>query len=312
MNLITQDSTSSGPRFLDPAILSKIGNLELVAKTVVEGFVSGLHESPYLGFSVDFAEYRQYMPGDDIRRIDWKVYARSDRYYVKEYEGETNTNVYLLLDISGSMGYKSGSVSKMEYASYLAASLAYFAQRQKDSVGLVTFAESLVDKLAARCRLGHLNSLLHILEKTSPKAKTEFGRPLQALAETFRRRGIVVLISDLYAPAEEVVQSLRHFRFKGNDMVVFHILDPQEQEFQFSNVFRMEDMETRRQVVMVPEVVRDEYLRLMNQHIETFKKECGILGIDYLVLKTSRPLDYAPQHPRLSGGTKNYSHSQPR
>jgi uncharacterized protein (DUF58 family) len=286
-------TTSSRARFLDPAILSKIGSLELIARTVVEGFVSGLHQSPYLGFSVDFAEYRQYMPGDDIRRIDWKVFGRSDRYYVKEYEGETNTNVYLLLDVSGSMGYQSGSVSKMEYASYLAASLAYFAQRQKDSVGLVTFDDRLVDKLPARCRLGHLNSLLHILDNVRPTAKTEFGRPLQALAETLRRRGIVVLISDLYAPPEDVVRSLQHFRFNGNDMVVFHILDPQERNFEFSRSFRMEDMETKRQVVMVPEAVREEYLQLMNQHIETLKKECGVLGIDYLLLDTSRPLDYA-------------------
>jgi uncharacterized protein (DUF58 family) len=274
-------------------VLSKIGNLELIARTVVEGFVSGLHQSPYLGFSVDFAEYRQYMPGDDIRRIDWKVFARSDRYYVKEYEGETNTNVYLLLDVSGSMAYQSGSVSKIEYASYLAASLAYFAQRQKDSVGLVTFDDRLVDKLPARCRLGHLNSLLHLLDRVKPTAKTEFGRPLQALAETFRRRGIVVLISDLYAPPEDVVRSLRHFRFKGNDMIVFHILDPQERKFDFSRSFRMEDMETKQHVVMVPEVVRQDYLRQMNQHIEVLKKECGVLGIDYLLLETSSPLDHA-------------------
>jgi uncharacterized protein (DUF58 family) len=286
-------TASSSPRFLDPAILSKIGNLELIARTVVEGFVSGLHQSPYLGFSVDFAEYRQYMPGDDIRRIDWKVFARSDRYYVKQYEGETNTNIYLLLDISGSMGYQSASLSKIEYASYLAASLAYFAQRQKDSVGLVTFDDHLVDKLPPRCRLGHLSSLLHILDKVKPTAKTEFGRPLQALADTLRKRGIVVLISDLYAPPQDVVRSLQHFRFKGNDMLVCHILDPQERNFEFSRSFRMEDMETKRQVIMVPETVREEYLHLMNQHIETFKRECGVLGVDYLLLDTSRPLDHA-------------------
>jgi len=287
------NTTSSPLRFLDPAVLSKIGNLELIARTVVEGFVSGLHQSPYLGFSVDFAEYRQYMPGDDIRRIDWKVFARSDRYYVKEYEGETNTNVYLLLDVSGSMGYQSGSVSKIDYASYLAASLAYFAQRQKDSVGLVTFDDGLVDKLPARCRLGHLNSLLHLLDRVKPTSKTEFGKPLQALAETFRRRGIVVLISDLYAPSEDVVRSLQHFRFKGNDMIVFHILDPQERSFEFSRSFRMEDMETKQQVVMVPEAVREDYLQQMNRHIEVLKKECGVLGIDYLLLETSSPLDHA-------------------
>jgi uncharacterized protein (DUF58 family) len=285
---------SSSPfRFLDPAILSRIGNLELIARTVVEGFVSGLHQSPYLGFSVDFAEYRQYMPGDDIRRIDWKVYARSDRFYVKEYEGDTNTNIYLLLDISASMGYKSAELSKIEYASYLAASLAYFAQRQKDSVGLVTFDETLVDKLPARCRLGHVSTILHILDRVNPTASTEFRKPLLALAETFRRRGIVVLISDLYAPVDDVVHSLRQFRHKGNDMVVFHILDPQERNFQFSKVFRLEDMETRREVVMVPEEARRDYLEKLSAHSDVIKRECGILGIDYLLLDTSQPLDYA-------------------
>ena len=280
-------------RFLDPAVLSRIGNLELVARTVVEGFVSGLHQSPFLGFSVDFAEYRQYMPGDDIRRIDWKVYGRSDRFYVKEYEGETNTNVYLLLDVSASMGYKSGAVSKIEYASYLAAALAYFAQQQKDSVGLVTFDEKLVEKLPARGRLGHMSSILHILDRVNPSASTEFQKPLRALAETFRRRGIVVLISDLYAPVEDVVRSLRQFRHRGNDMVVFQILDPQEKEFRFSKVFRMEDMETKREVVMVPDEVRDEYLQRLNEHMQVIKRECGILGIDYLLLQTSQPLDFA-------------------
>ncbi|MEW5978091.1 MAG: DUF58 domain-containing protein [Acidobacteriota bacterium] len=286
-------SRRSVARFLDPAILARIRNLELVARTVVEGFISGLHQSPYLGFSVDFAEYRQYMPGDDIRRIDWKVYARSDRFYVKEYEGETNTNVYLLLDISASMGYRSAVVSKIEYASFLAASLAYFAQRQKDSVGLVTFADRLVDKLPARCRLDHMNSLLQILNKVNPSSKTEFKRPLEALAETFRRRGIVVLISDLYAPLQDVLRSLRQFRHRGNDLAVFHVLDPQERQFRFSKVFRMEDMETRREVVMVPDIVREDYLRQLNQHIEAIKKECGILAVDYVQLDTSQPLDHA-------------------
>ncbi|MBM3801629.1 MAG: DUF58 domain-containing protein [Acidimicrobiia bacterium] len=286
-------ATTSQFRFLDPAVLSKIASLELVARTVVEGFVSGLHQSPYLGFSVDFAEYRQYMPGDDIRRIDWKVYARSDRYYMKEYEGETNTNVYLLLDISASMGYKSGPLSKMEYASYLAACLAYFAQQQKDSVGLVTFDENLVEKLPARCRLGHISSILHILDRVNPTASTEFRKPLMALAETFHRRGIVVLISDLYAPAADIIRSLRQFRFRGNDMVVFHVLDPQEKEFKFSRSFRLEDMETKREILMVPEEARENYLAQLSAHIETIKKECGALGIDYLQLDTSRPLDYA-------------------
>jgi uncharacterized protein (DUF58 family) len=291
--MAVSQTSKSAFRFLDPAILSRIGKLELIARAVVEGFVSGLHQSPFLGFSVDFAEYRQYMPGDDIRKIDWKVYARSDRFYVKEYEGDTNTNVYLLLDISASMGYRSGAVSKIEYASYLAASLAYFAQQQKDNVGLVTFDEKLVDKLPARCKLGHMSSILHILDKVNPSASTEFRRPLKALAETFRRRGIVALISDLYAPTEDVIRSLRQFRHRGNDMVVFHVLDPQEKDFRFSKVFRLQDMETKKEVVMVPSEVRETYLQRLNDHIQAIQKECGILGMDYLLMQTSQPLDFA-------------------
>lgn len=284
---------SSTPRFLDPAILTRIRNLELVARTVVEGFISGLHHSPYFGFSVDFAEYRQYLSGDDIRRIDWKVYGRSDRLYVKEYEGDTNTNVYLLMDISASMGYRSGAISKMEYASYLAASLAYFAHRQKDSVGLVTFDDRLVAKLPARCRPDHMASLLQILDKVNPSSRTEFKKPLEALAESFRRRGIVVLISDLYAPLQDVLRSLHQFRFRGNDVVVFHVLDPQERDFRFPKVCRMEDMETGREVVMVPDIVREDYINQLSHHIEEIRRECGVLGIDYQLLETSRPLDSA-------------------
>ena len=286
-------NTTSRSRFLDPAILSKIGSLELIARTIVEGFISGLHQSPNLGFSVDFAEYRQYMPGDDIRRIDWKVFGRSDRFYVKEYEGETNTNIYLLLDVSASMAYQSGSVSKIEYASFLAASLAYFAQRQKDSVGLVTFNDKLVDKLPARGRLGHMSSILHVLDGIKPSSSTAFQKPLRALAETFRRRGILVLISDLYAPLNEVLQSLRQFRHQGSDVIVFQILDPREKDFEFSGVFRLEDMETKSEIVMVPDEVRSEYLTQMNGHAEAVQKECGSLGIDYRLLQTSQPLDYA-------------------
>ncbi len=294
MNPDTRMASGGSPlRFLDPAVLSKIDNLELVARTVVEGFISGLHRSPYLGFSVDFAQYRQYIEGDDIRRIDWKVYARSDRHYVKQYEGETSTNVYLLLDISGSMAYRSAAITKIDYASYLTASLAYFAQRQRDRVGLTTFAAGLVDRLAPRCRREHLLSLLHVIGKVRADAGTAFGKPLQVLAETIQRRGIVVLISDLYAPTQEVIESIRQFRFKGNDIIVFQILDPQERHFQFSESFQMVDMETSRQLIMDPTLVREEYLAQLKSHQEMIKKACGSLGGDFLAMDTSQPLDIA-------------------
>ena len=286
-------SQHSPLRFLDPAVLSRIGSLELVARTVVEGFISGLHRSPFLGFSVDFAQYRQYIEGDDIRQIDWKVYARSDRHYVKQYEGETSTNVYLLLDISGSMAYRSGSVTKMDYARYLTASLAYFAQRQRDRAGLTTFAADLVDKLPPRCRREHLLSLLHLIDKARAESATAFGKPLRALAEIIRRRGIVVLVSDLYAPTGEILESIRQFRFQGNDVIVLQILDPREQRFDFSDSVQMVDMETRRRLVMDPALVRADYLARLESHQQEIRNLCGALGVDFMVLDTSQPLDLA-------------------
>ena len=286
-------SQHSPLRFLDPAVLSRIGNLELVARTVVEGFISGLHRSPFLGFSVDFAQYRQYIEGDDIRQIDWKVYARSDRHYVKQYEGETSTNVYLLLDISGSMAYRSGSVTKMDYARYLTASLVYLAQRQRDRAGLTTFAACLVDKLPPRCRREHLMSLLHLIDKARAESATAFGKPLRALAETIRRRGIVVLVSDLYAPTGEILESIRQFRFQGNDVIVIQVLDPQEQRFDFSDSVQMVDMETRRRLIMDPALVRADYLARLENHQQEIRNLCGALEVDFMVLDTSQPLDLA-------------------
>ena len=287
-----QTGASGKTRFLDPAVLSRIKNLELIARTVVEGFISGLHRSPHLGFSLDFAEYRQYMPGDDVRRIDWKVFARSDRFYNKEYEGETNTSVHLMLDVSASMAYGSGPVTKIEYASYLAASLAYFAQRQKDSVGLTTFDNRVVDRLPPRCRPAHTTSILHVLNRVQTTASTDFRRPLEALARSIRRRGIVVLISDLYAPTEEIVRGLAGFRFRGNDVVVFHVVDAQELDFRFSGI-RLRDLETGKEVDVAAGEGRDEYLKLVGEHLQKLKKECGALGIDYILLNTAKPLDHA-------------------
>jgi uncharacterized protein (DUF58 family) len=293
MGISRSISPHSPSRFLKPEVLSRLGNLELVARTVVEGFVAGLHRSPFLGFSVDFAEYRQYMPGDDIRRIDWKVYARSDRYYIKEYEGETNTCVYLLLDVSASMSYSSEPISKLDYASFLVASLAYFAQRQKDSVGLFTFDEAIVEKIPARCRQGHLARIIHALNNVKPKARSEFKRPLNSLAESLRRRGIVVLISDLLAPTLDILRGLHQFRHKGNDLVVFHIVDPQEKSFAFRSQGQLEDLETRQVISFLPELGREDYLKRREEHVTKLRKECGAIGIDYQQLDTDQPLDFA-------------------
>jgi uncharacterized protein (DUF58 family) len=280
-------------RFIDPDILSRIGSMELRAKTVVEGFLSGLHQSPYRGFSVEFAEYRQYAPGDDIRHIDWKVYARSDRYYVKEFEEETNLNCHLLLDVSGSMAYASAKLSKLEYASYLAASLAYFMARQHDGVGLVTFDKEVVDYIPARARPGHLLSLLMTLDKVQAGEETQLSQPLHHVADLVTKKGLIVLISDLLDDPASVLEALQHFRFQGHDVIVFHIMDQAELTFPFHNLSRFIDLESPRQVVAIPELVRDDYMRNLEEHLRTLRRGCGERRVDYVLMNTSKALDFA-------------------
>src|SRR5512145_140484 len=220
-------------RFLDPATLAHLGSLELKARTVVEGFLSGLHRSPFKGFSVEFAEYRQYLPGDDLSTIDWKVYARSDRYYVKKFEEETNLDCHLLLDVSASMGYASSGISKLRYGSMLAACLAYLMNRQRDAVALTTFDDAITAMLPASARPGHLRSILVTLDTLALGQRTDVSKPLHLLADGIRKRGLVVLISDLLDEPERVIDGLRHFRFRGSDVIVFHLLDPAELTFPF-------------------------------------------------------------------------------
>ena len=212
--------------FLDPAVVARLGSLELKARTIVEGFPSGLHRSPFKGFSVEFAEYRQYMPGDDLSTIDWKVYARSDRPYVKKFEEETNLYCHVLLDVSGSMAYGSTGITKHQYAACLAASLGYLMTRQRDAVGLAAFDEKIVARLPARARPGHLHALLVTLDQLAPGRETQMAGPLHAIADSMTRRGMVVLISDLIDEPASVIKGLKHLRYRGTDVVVFHLLDP--------------------------------------------------------------------------------------
>jgi uncharacterized protein (DUF58 family) len=272
-------------RFLDPAVIARIGSLELRARTIVEGFLSGLHRSPLKGFSVEFAEYRQYLPGDDLSTIDWKVYARSDRYYVKKYEEETNLRAHLLLDVSASMSYGSGAMTKRDYGSCLAASLAYLMNRQRDAAGLVTFDESI--------RPGHLRALLVTLDRLPDGEKTDAGRPLHQLADALAKRGMVVLISDLLDEPARVIDGLKHFRFRGNDVLVFHVLDRSELTFPFDRPVRFRDLESGEEVIATPSEVRDEYLAGIRGLIETYRRELRTVGIDYHLLDTSEPLDRA-------------------
>jgi uncharacterized protein (DUF58 family) len=280
-------------RFLDPAVLARLGTLELKARTIVEGFLSGLHRSPFKGFSVEFAEYRQYLPGDDLSTIDWKVYARSDRYYVKKFEEETNLECYVLLDVSASMGYGSRGVTKLEYGSMLAASLAYLMHRQRDAVGLIAFDDRLVSMLPPSARGGHLRSVLATLSRLRLGAQTDVSKPLHQLADSISKRGLVILISDLLDEPERVVDGLKHFRFRGTDVIVFHVMDPAERTFPFERASRFRDMERGDELMAIPSLVRKQYLDEVEAAIARYKQDLGGAGIDYRLLDTAEPLEFA-------------------
>jgi uncharacterized protein (DUF58 family) len=278
-------------RFMDPKVLIKIQNLELVARTVVEGFVSGLHRSPYMGFSVDFAAYRDYQPGDEIRRIDWNVYSRSDKLYIKLYEGETNTRVLVMLDISGSMNYGSGDIKKIDYARILAACLTYFSHHQRDGVGFLTFDTQVRAHIPSSRRRGQLLTILAEIDRIQPSAETEFKKPLRFLAEYLTRRGVIVVISDLYDEPDNIISGLKALKAKGNDIIVFHIMDNFELTFPFQDMAQFEDMETTKKLHVIPEYLRTQYLAILNEHMEKIRKELAGIRVDYCLMDTSKPLD---------------------
>ena len=278
---------------LDPAIVARLGSLELIARTVVEGVLLGLHRSPFQGFSVEFSEYRQYMPGDDPARIDWKLFARSDRYYVKKFEEETNLECHLLLDVSASMGYSSHQVSKLQYGGFLAASLAYLMHRQRDGVGLTLFDDRVVESVPVGTRAGHLRGLLATLSHVAVGARSAVAMPLNQLAARMTRRGLVVLISDLLDDPTGIIDGLKHLRFRGCDVLVFHTLDPFELTFPFEHAARFEDLETANEVLVVPAHVREDYLEQIELLVERYRRELRLADIDYCLVDTARPLDTA-------------------
>jgi uncharacterized protein (DUF58 family) len=280
-----------GARFVDPKVLARIGNLELLAKTVVDGFINGLHRSPYFGASVDFAEHRGYMPGDDIRRVDWKLYARTDRYYLKEYEADTNTNFSAILDISRSMSFESRGISKLEYGKFLCACLAYFAQKQRDRIGCVTFDNDIVDHIPPSAK--HLERVLHTLDRAKPTRAGDLKIPMQKMAEHFGRRGILVIVSDLYEHPEAVMDAVKPLRFRGNDLVVFHVLDPAEIDFNFDEASSFQDLESGEQIPVVPSGMADEYRKLVQEHIAALSSRFSQNRVDYALVNTATPLDYA-------------------
>ncbi len=278
-------------QFLDPAVLARLGTLELKARTIVEGLLTGLHRSPFKGFSVEFAEYRQYMPGDDLSTIDWKVYARSDRHYIKKFEAETNLDCHLMLDVSGSMAYGGRGITKFEYGQYLAASLAYLMNRQRDAAGLTAFDDRIVSMLPASARPGHLHALLVTLDRLRIGRSTNVSKPLHQLADSLSKRGMVVLISDLLDDPDRVIRGLRHFRFRGTEVVVFHLLDPDEIDFPFERATRFEDLESGEEVLAVPALVSEHYRREFSGLLQRYKRELGASGIDYHLVRTDQPLE---------------------
>ncbi len=278
-------------RFLQPSVLASVSNLELIAKTVVNGFVSGLHRSPDFGFSQEFAEYRQYTPGDDLRHVDWNVFARSERMVLKRFRGETNTPLTLLLDASNSMRMASHSVSKIDYARYTAASLFYLAVQQRDAAGLLVFDDDVRNYIQPSTRQGQLHRLLHGLEKAEPSARTNFAKPFVHCMEFLRRRGIVVVISDFLEDAETVVKTLEPLRYRGNEVILLHVMDPQEVAPKFSEPVILIDMETDDSLEVTPEYAQTEYRDKMQKHMETIEQKARGAGMDYYRLITDLPLD---------------------
>jgi uncharacterized protein (DUF58 family) len=276
---------------IDPATLMRIKSLQVRARVAVEGFVKGIHRSPYHGFSVEFSEYREYSPGDDPRYLDWRLFARSDRYYVKRFEDETNLRCTLVLDMSRSMGYTSGAYTKIDYARTLAATLAHFLTTQHDAVGLLTFEDVVTDYLPPRHRPGHFRRLLAMLER-EPKGKaTDLVGPLEQIAATVRKRGLIVVISDFLAPIELLKTRLGYLRSRGHDVVVMRVLDPSELAFPFDLPAMFLDAESGRELYIDPEAARAGYLRKFNEHALGIEQACRDLGVEYSSMTTDRPLE---------------------
>ena len=280
-----------GARFVDPKVLARIKDLELLARTVVDGFINGLHRAPYFGASIDFAEHRGYVPGDDIRRVDWRLYARTDRYFVKQYEADTNANFAVLLDQSKSMAFGSHGVTKIEYAKFVAACLAYLSHRQRDRVGIITFDQEIVAHVPTSAK--HFNVLLHTLDRAKPERPGRLLTMLTNIAEHFKRRSIVALISDLYENPEDILEALKPYSFLGNDLVVFHVLDPAEITFPYRDASRFMDLESGEEIPVVPDAFAEQYRKMIREHIESLRTKCSESRIDYVLLDTSKPLDEA-------------------
>jgi uncharacterized protein (DUF58 family) len=290
---VAERKQNSALQYLDPEVVSRLSSMDLRARLVVEGFITGLHKSPYHGFSVEFAEHRQYMPGDDIKHVDWKVYGKTDRFYVKQFEEETNLKSYILLDTSASMAYSSSGINKFDYAAYLAGALAYLLIRQRDATGLLTFDENIRRYLPPRSVTSYLNLILQELENAQVSHKTNIADALHQMAERIRRRGLIILFSDLFDDPQAVMSGLKHFRHRHHEVIVFQILDPMEVSFDFGQDAVFKDVETGEQISTQPWHIRGDYQQSVTGFIEHYRRFCREHQIDFVSLQTSQHYDRA-------------------
>lgn len=283
-------------RFLRPEALTRISRLEVKARHIVEGFLSGLHRSPYFGQSVEFVQHREYVQGDDVRRIDWKAWSKTDKYYIKQYEEDTNLRTNLVVDLSESMLFASGDESKYEYACTVAASLAYLLLRQQDSVGLVAFDDRVRTQLPPRSKQNHLHAILAALDSEEPQKKTDMYQILHQVAERERRKGMVVIISDLFVDRESLFRGLKLLRHRGHDVLIFHIMDDQELDFEYSGTTKFEGMEETGELICDPRSLREGYLNAVQQYLEELRRYCARNVVDFQTVRTSENVDAVLAH----------------
>jgi uncharacterized protein (DUF58 family) len=278
-------------KYFDAVNLKKLRSMNLIARYLVEGFISGLHRSPHKGFSVEFAEYKKYVLGDDIRRIDWKVYPKTHKLYIKEYQEETNLRCYILLDTSTSMSYGSGEVTKLDYASFLASALSYLMIKQNDGVGLTLFSDRISTFIPPKGSPSQLKTILIELEKVKPTYRTDISRAFHSIAGRIRRRGLIVVISDFYDEPDRVIKALKHFRHKKHEVLVFHLFDKNEVDFPFDGLVNFKDLETGHTVQLYPQALRDEYKEKLGTFVRDYQRSCSDSNIEYLMVNTDTPYD---------------------
>ena len=292
---MTQTTAQNNPKYLDPRTLAKLQGLELRAKLIIDGYIAGLHRSPHHGFSIEFAQHREYVPGDDLRYVDWKVFAKTDKYYLKQYEEETNLVCHLLLDVSESMLYQSreSALSKLEYAQCIAAALAYLVLRQRDSVSLATFDHKVRALVRESGNPAQLKQLIHVMENSAAEKKTATGPIFHDLAERLNKRGVVIILSDMFDDVNSMMAGLKHFRHRRHDVIVLHVLDPAELDFPFRSMTKFKGLEQLPDVVTNPRALRKAYLAEFDQFNRKLRQGCRELNIDYVQLRTDQPLDVA-------------------